>query len=264
MKLVTWNINSLRMRIAHVQRLVETRDPDVICFQETKVQDKQFPLADLQALGFAHVYFAGEKSYNGVAIASKQPFAQTEAWSWCGKEDKRHCMVTFESGLELHNFYIPAGGDEPDPEVNPKFAHKLQFLSEMTQWSQGLQDQDTKPRIIVGDFNIAPLVTDVWDHKKLKNVVSHTAIEIERLSLLQEAGQWHDAIRASIDPSEPCFTWWSYRAKDWQASNKGRRLDHIWASPAIAHKLENAEVVLAQRGGEKPSDHAPVLISVTQ
>jgi len=261
MKLVTWNINSVRIRLDHVRQLVEQANPDVICFQETKVRDDLFPLIDLQAMGFDHIHFAGEKSYNGVAILSKIPFEQTEVLSWCGREDKRHVGVRLVGGIDLHNFYIPAGGDEPDARVNPKFAHKLQFLDEMTDWC-ATTHQDGVKRIMVGDFNIAPLETDVWDHKKLKNIITHTEVEIDRLNKLQSAGHWVDAMRQHIQPDEKCFTWWSYRARDWRAANKGRRLDHVWVTPALQDCVKSCEVLLDLRGLEKPSDHAPALVEI--
>ena len=261
MKLVTWNINSVRIRMDHVKKLVDDYAPDVICFQETKVRDEQFPLIDLQSLGFDHIHFSGEKSYNGVAILSKIPFSNPQALSWCGREDKRHTSVVLDGGIELNNFYIPAGGNEPNAETNPKFAHKLQFLDEMTTWCAERADKGAK-RIMVGDFNIAPLETDVWDHKKLKNIITHTEIEINRLDKLQAAGHWIDAMRMHILPEEKCFTWWSYRARDWLASNKGRRLDHVWVTPALENGVKSCEVLLELRGQEKPSDHAPVLVEI--
>lgn len=263
MKLVTWNINSVRLRLDQLRLLSETVAPDVVCLQETKVRDALFPLEDIRSLGFSYVHFRGEKSYNGVCILSKRPFVETFALSWCGREDKRHVGVCFEDGLELHNFYIPAGGDEPDAAKNPKFAHKLQFLDEMTDWCrrQHLENPNSK-RIMVGDFNIAPLETDVWDHKKLKNIITHTQTERDRLNALQQSADWVDAMRTHIPPDEKCFTWWSYRARDWKAANKGRRLDHVWVSPALGSQTVRAKVLLELRGLEKPSDHAPVLVEM--
>lgn len=261
MKLVTWNINSVRIRLEQVKQLTDTYQPDVICLQETKVRDELFPLIELQAMGYDHVHYAGQKSYNGVAILSKIPFTNTDALSWCDKEDKRHTSVVLENGIELDNFYIPAGGDEPDAAINPKFAHKLQFLDEMTAWCKKRFKTGDR-RIIVGDFNIAPLETDVWDHKKLRKVITHTEIEIARLDKLQAAGSWIDAMRMIISADEKCFTWWSYRAKDWAAANKGRRLDHVWVTPALEHTVKSCEVLLDLRGLEKPSDHAPVLVEL--
>jgi exodeoxyribonuclease-3 len=260
MKLVTWNINSIRIRLAHVQQLVDHYDPDVICFQETKVRDEQFPQLELKAMGFDHILFSGEKSYNGVAILSKKPISLHETRSWCAREDKRHISVMLDGKIELHNFYIPAGGDDPDAEKNPKFAHKLQFLAELVDWSEDCVSRGGS-RIMVGDYNIAPLETDVWDHKKLKNIITHTEIEIIALDKIQKAGLWVDAMRHCIDPAEKCFTWWSYRAGDWQASNKGRRLDHVWVSSDLTDNIADCQVLLDLRGLEKPSDHAPVMVT---
>jgi exodeoxyribonuclease III len=259
MKLVTWNINSVRIRLEHIKHLCDSYDPDVICLQETKVRDELFPLLELQAMGFDHIHYAGQKSYNGVAILSKIPFSNPQNLIWCKTDDKRHASVILENGIELDNFYIPAGGDEPDASINPKFAQKLQFLDEMTAWcAQRIQPNDR--RIIVGDFNIAPLETDVWDHKKLRKIITHTEIEIDRLDKLQAAGAWLDAMRMMIEPNEKCFTWWSYRANDWQAANKGRRLDHVWVTKALESTVKSCKVLLDIRALEKPSDHAPVLV----
>ena len=114
---------------------------------------------------------------------------------------------------------------------------------------------------MVGDYNIAPLETDVWDHKKLKNIITHTEVEITALDKIQNAGKWVDAMRHCIDPAEKCFTWWSYRARDWQASNKGRRLDHVWVSSDLTDNIADCQVLLDLRGLEKPSDHAPVMVT---
>ena len=152
---------------------------------------------------------------------------------------------------------MPAGGDEPDPEVNDKFRHKMDFLAEMSQWGAA-RDQST-PAILVGDLNIAPLETDVWSHKQLLKVVSHTPVEVDALNHVQQSGGWRDIVREAIAPDVPLFTWWSYRSRDWAAANKGRRLDHIWATASAADRMKAATVIKEVRGWEKPSDHAPVL-----
>jgi len=201
MRIVTWNINSVRLRIGLLERLIAESDPDVLCLQETKVQDMHFPLLPLARLGYEHRLVHGMKSYNGVAILSRLPLKETGKMGWCEKEDCRHAFATLPGGVELHNYYIPAGGDIPDPEANPKFAHKLRFLSEIVAWWEGRQ----KPRrkaILLGDLNIAPLETDVWSHKALLDVVSHTPIEVEWLDKLQAAHGFIDAVRRFVPPSE--------------------------------------------------------------
>jgi len=259
MRLVTWNINSVRLRLPAIAKLVKEENPDVICLQETKVMDDLFPVADIEALGYRHLAYAGMKSYNGVAILSRIPFAKTEAKEWCSKSDCRHVSVTFESGVELHNFYVPAGGDVPDPEVNEKFAHKLKFLDEMAAWFSNMRS-NPGATILVGDLNIAPLETDVWSHKQLLKVVSHTAIEVEKLASVKETLNWVDAIRHFVSEEEHIYSWWSYRSRDWAASDRGRRLDHVWVTPTLEKDLKSASILREARSWEKPSDHVPVIV----
>ncbi len=259
MRLVTWNINSVRARLAHVEYLVETHNPDVICLQETKVTDNEFPLKIFNKLGYEHAAIAGQKSYNGVAIFSKLPFTAVESPLWCNKNDKRHIAAEFENGTVLHNFYIPAGGDVPDVEQNDKFAHKLSFMQEVTAWFTERKQADNK-FILVGDLNVAPLENDVWNHKQLLKVVSHTPIEVAHMDDMLASHDWVDAMREFVPATEQLYSWWSYRAKDWRAANKGRRLDHIWVTPALKPTLQSMSIDLDARGLEKPSDHAPVIM----
>lgn len=261
MKIISWNINSVRLRLPQVLRLLEEQQPDALCLQETKTPDEHFPLKALHKAGYASICIRGEKSYNGVAIISRIPFKETNQMSLGGNEQTRHISATLENGMEVHNLYIPAGGDEPDPEANPKFAHKLQFLEDLTVWSSS-QSADRK-QVILGDFNIAPLEHDVWSSKQLRKVVSHTDIEREKLETLKQAGGWIDSHREFTAHEEKLYSWWSYRARDWETSNRGRRLDHIWVSPALKSALKQTEILKAARGWEKPSDHAPIIAEFT-
>ncbi len=259
MRIVTWNINSIRIRLPSLKRVCEELNPDVICLQEIKVQTEAFPAKDLEALGYAHMLVRGMKAYNGVAILSRTPLLESRARDWCGKDDARHVAGDI-GGAELHNFYVPAGGDEPDPAINDKFAHKLDFLKEAAAWSRGLS-ADGK-HILVGDLNIAPLESDVWSHKQLLGVVSHTPVEVEGLGKWMSAHGWIDAVRAIIPEDQQLYSWWSYRNREWPGNNRGRRLDHIWISPALASKVTGAGVFADPRGWEKPSDHVPVWIDI--
>jgi exodeoxyribonuclease-3 len=255
----TWNINSVRLRIGLVRRFLAEQAPDVLCLQETKCPDANFPFAAFREAGYRHVEIHGQKGYHGVAIVSRLPLVAVDKRRFCGKEDARHIAATVEYGggpVTVHNLYIPAGGDEPDPEVNPKFAHKLSFLEELQTCMAAIA---TPRSILVGDLNVAPLETDVWSHKQLLRVVSHTPPETERFERARAAGSWVDLMRRFVPPEEKLFTWWSYRSPNWEASDRGRRLDHIWTSPDLAPEATRMQVLKDARSWERPSDHVPVL-----
>ena len=262
LRIATWNINSVRLRIDLVRRFVAGWSPDVLCLQETKTRDATFPKAELEALGYRHRLIHGMKSYNGVAILSRRPFTAGRRRRWCERADCRHLVARFEGGLELHNFYVPAGGDVPDPEANPKFAHKLRFLDEIGAWFAARPNDAKRPLMLLGDLNVAPLETDVWSHKQMLKVVSHTSIEVEKLMRAQASIGWVDAGRRFVPPEERLYSWWSYRARDWAASDRGRRLDHIWVTEPLAPALARAEIVKEARAWELPSDHVPVLVDI--
>ncbi len=259
-RIATWNVNSVRLRGDALARLVKERAPDVLCLQETKVADELFPADIFHELGYPHHLVFGQKAYHGVAIMSRLPLEAPSRGDWCGKGDARHAYARLPGGIELHNFYVPAGGDVPDPDENPKFEHKLSFLEEITSWFSG--DGSGTRQVLVGDLNIAPLETDVWSHKQLLKVVSHTPVEVEALDRLAGSRQWVDAVRHFIPPEEKLYSWWSYRARDWSAADKGRRLDHVWVTPDLKPALKGAEVLRDARGWDKPSDHAPVIVDI--
>ena len=264
MRLVSWNINSVRLRISSVIRFLEEEQPDVLCLQETKCLDDQFPRKAFEKAGYGHIALHGQKAYHGVATVARVPLEDPETIEFCGMGDARHVAVALPGGARLHNFYVPAGGDEPDPDANPKFRHKLDFLDEMTQlFRKGKKE----PRIVVGDLNIAPGEHDVWSHKQLLKIVSHTPIETDAMAALIKAGGFTDVARALADDEEKLFSWWSYRSKDWLASNRGRRLDHIWvnqplADAALAGGRDAFHIHQDVRGWEKPSDHAPIRLDL--
>lgn len=258
MRIATWNINSVRLRIDLVAKLAQSQRPDVICLQETKAQDVDFPLNKLKEMGYEHIIFRGEKSYNGVAIISKLPLVGVETQNIAGSGDSRHISAILPGDIEMHNFYIPAGGDIPDVGLNHKYKFKLEFVEYMDKWfSNNRKSQDKI--IILGDFNIAPHEHDVWSHKQLMNEVSHTEPEITRLNALQGGLGWVDIGRHFVPKDEKLYSWWSYRNKDWKKSNRGRRLDHIWVTPALEGQIKSHHVFSEARDWEKPSDHAPVI-----
>ena len=252
--LATWNINSVRLREEIVLRLLREEAPDILCLQECKSPVEKIPLEGFQALGYTHIVARGQKGYNGVAIISKLPITEAGAEDYAGLGHARHVAAKLENGVVIHNHYVPAGGDVADRDVNEKFGQKLDYLTDMRD---AYHAQKPEKSILVGDLNIAPREDDVWDHKALLKVVSHTPIEVEHFSDVMEAGHWADVTRNDI-PDGRLYSWWSYRAKDWDAADKGRRLDHIWATPDIANAAHGSRILRDARGWEKPSDHAPV------
>ncbi len=252
--LATWNINSVRLRAGLVARLLGEEAPDILCLQECKCPVDKLPLTDFAALGYTHAVARGQKGYNGVAVLSRVPIEDAGHRHFVGREDARHVAARLADGTVIHNLYIPAGGDIPDRAVNDKFGHKLDFLTELTDWFHGDRPERA---ILVGDLNIAPREDDVWSHKQLLKVVSHTPIEVARLTAMQEAGGWVDITRQDI-PEGPLYSWWSYRAPEWDTVDKGRRLDHIWATPDLAAAAGGSRILRGARGWEQPSDHAPV------
>ncbi len=263
LSIATWNINSVRLRIDLVSAFLEAERPDVLCLQEIKCIEGNFPAGAFRKLGYEHQVVHGQKGYHGVAVVSKLPLGEHVRRGFCGKDDARHVAVRIETGslpITLHNFYVPAGGDEPDPVKNDKFAHKLAFLEEMKGWLRGAETLG--PSILVGDLNVAPLEHDVWSHKQMLGVVSHTPVETELLEAVREAGGWIDAMRHFVPPEEKLYTWWSYRAADWEASNRGRRLDHVWVTPPLKARLLSLDVKRAARGWNRPSDHVPVILTL--
>ncbi len=252
--LATWNINSVRLRQGIVAQLMTEEAPDVLCLQECKSPVDKIPAEVFHALGYIHMVARGQKGYNGVAIFSKIPMQEAGSHEFAGLDHARHIAGTLENGVTIHNFYVPAGGDIPDRELNIKFGQKLDYLTDMRDW---VRKEKPQKSILVGDLNIAPREDDVWSHKQLLKVVSHTPIEVEHLAETQDAGKWVDITRKDI-PDGPLFSWWSYRSPDWDAADKGRRLDHVWATPDIANAGHSSRVARHVRGWEKPSDHAPV------
>lgn len=259
LKIASWNINSVRFRREIVERFLREERPDVLCLQETKANNDVFPHDLFVPLGYAYRATNGQPMHHGVATLSRIPFTDDLRHDWQDNGEARHIGVRLTegrfAGLRIENVYVPAGGDVPDRSVNPKFGQKLDFIDRMTRWSAGVRDQT----VIVGDFNIAPLECDVWNHKALLDVVSHTPVEVAALDELQAAGKWIDLGRHFYPAPSRLHTWWSYRAKDWAASDRGRRLDHMWATEDIAAKAIAHRVHETCRSWNKPSDHVPLV-----
>jgi exodeoxyribonuclease-3 len=255
--IASWNINSVRLRIDQVVRFAREERPDVLCLQEIKCQAHQFPARALAELGYVHQAIHGQKGYHGVATVSRIPFGEFSRHDWQDNGEARHVGVELHGagkGLVLENVYIPAGGDIPDREANPKFGQKLDFIERMCRWAEAID----RPTLLVGDFNIAPLECDVYDHKALLKVVSHTPIEVESLGRFRDTHGWEDLGRKLIPAPGRNYSWWSYRSF-WRQKDQGRRLDHIWASPDLAPQARGYRFVEATRRWEQPSDHVPIV-----
>jgi exodeoxyribonuclease-3 len=258
MKITTWNVNSIRSRLEPASSVIEAIQPDILCLQETKVTDDLFPYDFFKAQGYVHNLVRGQISYNGVAILSRIPFVVQEHIAF--KNEARHLAITIRD-LEIHNFYVPSGGEIPDVALNQKFADKLEFVDNMSAWFRGNRKPNDKI-IILGDLNIAPLDNDVWSHRQLINEISHTPIEIEKYGHLQKSLEFFDAHRHFTPEDKKLYSWWSYRNRDWRKSNRGRRLDHILMTEPLKKHLLLAEIFQDSRDYARPSDHVPVSIKI--
>jgi exodeoxyribonuclease-3 len=255
LKIASWNINSVRARAEIVEKFLIEERPDILCLQETKVRDSEFPKALFHKLGYDHLIICGQPMHHGVAIVSRIPIHEEDRHDWQANGEARHVGVRLDCGIRLENVYVPAGGDLPDRDANAKFGQKLDFIDRMTRWSEAC----AVPTILVGDLNIAPLECDVWNHRQLLNVVSHTPIEVEALSQLQQSNGWTDLGRHFHPAPQRLHTWWSYRSPDWTVNDRGRRLDHMWATADVAPLATSHRVFEPCRNWTRPSDHVPLM-----
>lgn len=259
--LVTWNINSVRLRMEQVAQFLSLASPEMICLQEIKCQESEFPYEAFVAAGYPHILVTGQKGWHGVALASKVPFETIGSPPFCRRGEARAQAVRIH-GIEIWNFYIPAGGDVPDRLSNDKFDHKLEFYERMSEHL--FQRAKDHPLLICGDLNIAPGEFDVWSHRQMLRVVSHTPAEIAAFGAFMDAGQLHDPFRVTYPDPQKIFTWWSYRAADFRKSNRGLRLDHVLLNPGLMAKITgsiDAKIHDTVREWDRPSDHAPIQVS---
>jgi exodeoxyribonuclease-3 len=260
LRLCTWNVNSIRLRAAQAAKFVAEQAPDVLCLQEIKCREGEFPRQAFVDMGLPHLKIAGQKGWHGVAIASRLPLEDAPPLDVC-REGHARCVGATVAGVEVHNFYVPAGGDVPDRAENPKFDHKLHFFETLTA---ELSRRDPKaPLAIVGDLNVAPGEHDVWNHRYMSKVVSHTPVEIEAFGKMVGALGFIDLPRETTPVPEKLASWWSYRAADFRKSNRGLRLDHILVTPGLREAAFRLGCAAARihddvRAWERPSDHAPV------
>ncbi len=264
LKIASWNINSVRLRAQTIVKFLKQWQPDVLTLQETKCPEGQFPSSVFAEAGYPYFAERGQSGHHGVGIISRIPFTDCYSKQFCGKDDARHVSIKLDipEKVTVHSFYVPAGGDVADVNENEKFKHKMEFLDQLEKWQTEKHIKTTGSSILTGDLNIAPHENDVWSHKQLLKVVSHTPIELEKLEAVRRAGNWLDVLRDFADDDEKLYSWWSYRSKDWQKSNRGRRLDHIWLDESLKGKCISTDIAKQVRGWEKPSDHVPILATL--
>jgi exodeoxyribonuclease-3 len=260
LRIASWNINSVRLRADHVARFVQRQAPDVVCLQEIKCREAEFPVQAFADAGLPYLKISGQKGWHGVAIASALPLEDAPTLAVC-REGHARCVSAMVGGVEIQNFYVPAGGDTPDRILNPKFDHKLDFLERLT--AEMRRRHPKAPLVIAGDLNVAPGEHDVWNHRFMSRIVSHTPAEVEAMEALRASLGFIDLTRAATPEPVKLFSWWSYRAADFRLSNRGLRLDHIWISPGLDEASRRSGGAAARvhdevRAWERPSDHAPI------
>ncbi len=254
MKIATWNVNSLRVRLPHLLAWLDAEKPDIVALQETKTVDEDFPLAEIQAAGYQAV-FSGQKSYNGVALLSRHTPADTVR-DIAGLDDaQRRLLAASYNGLRVINLYVPNGSSVG----SDKYVYKLSWLEKVCAWIQQQLGRH-EHLIVLGDFNIAPEDRDVHDPAAWQGQVLVSDAERAAFRQLQDSGLL-DCFRL-FDQQAAVFSWWDYRAGGFRR-NHGLRIDHILISPALRALCTSCRIDTAPRKLERPSDHAPVLAEFT-
>jgi exodeoxyribonuclease-3 len=253
--LVSWNVNSLRARLDAVLRWVKANKPDVLCLQETKVPDDQFPLDEFTYLGY-HEALYGQKTYNGVAILSKLPLQDVVRGFDGGSDgEQKRLIAATVAGIRFVNAYVPNGSEVG----SDKFAYKLDFLGQLARYL-GERHTPSEPLALVGDFNVATEERDVFDPEEMKDQVCFHPQEQEALAQVFAWG-FEDLFRR-YESGAGHYSWWDYRQAGF-ARNRGLRIDHIWTSPPLAERSTKCWIDKAERAKDKASDHAPVLATFT-
>lgn len=250
MKIATWNVNSLRVRLPHLLQWLAANQPDIVALQETKVVDEQFPQAELSAAGY-HAVFAGQKTYNGVAILSKSPATEVISDIPTLDDPQRRILAATIQGIRVVNLYV-VNGSEVGSE---KYAYKLDWLTKVTAWLQ-IQAATYPQLVVLGDFNIAPADADVHNPKTWQGKILCSEPERDALSRIQALGV-ADCFRL-FEQTDKSFSWWDYRGGGFRR-NQGLRIDLILASTALAERCERCVIDKEPRTWEQPSDHTPVI-----
>lgn len=250
MKIATWNINSLNVRLPQVLTWLAAEQPDVLALQETKLPDEKFPRAEIEAAGYYSVY-AGQKTYNGVALLSREPVQDVVSGIPGFDDVQKRVLAATVGGIRVIDLYVP-NGESVDSD---KYRYKLNWLDALTVWIR--QELAAHPQVVVlGDFNIAPESRDVHDPERWKEKVLCSTPEREAFRKLLETGLC-DTFRLFEQP-EKIFSWWDYRMQGFRR-NHGLRIDHVLASDAMCKRCTSSRIDKAPRANERPSDHAPAM-----
>ncbi len=255
MKIATWNVNSLKVRIGHLLEWLARQRPDVVCIQETKLEDAKFPLAELEAAGYRSAY-AGQKTYNGVAILAREPLAAVDSGIPGFADEQKRVLSASVAGTRVVCAYVPNGQSiESD-----KYRYKLEWLAAFEHWLGA--ELKAHPRLaVLGDYNIAPEDRDVHDPQAWEGQVLCSAPERAAFARLLDLGL-KDGFRL-FDQPERSFTWWDYRMNAFRRK-LGLRIDHILLSPDLAARCAGCTIDLEPRRLERPSDHAPVIAEIAE
>ena len=254
MKIATWNVNSLKVRLPHVLDWLATNQPDVLCLQELKMEDKGFPVAELEAAGY-HSAYSGQKTYNGVAILSRRPPSDICVGIPGFDDEQSRVLCATIAGVRVIGAYFP-NGQEPGSD---KFAYKMRWLDALREWVR--DEMATHPQLVLmGDYNITFDDADVWDPVGLHETIHCTTEERNQLKSLIGLGL-HDAHRLFEHPPKT-FSWWDYRMLGFQ-KNRGLRIDHILVTDSLKARATACEIDRAPRKNPQPSDHAPVVLTLS-
>jgi exodeoxyribonuclease-3 len=252
-RIATWNVNSLRVRLPHLLDWLADAKPDVACLQETKTEDANFPVAELRAAGYESVY-CGQKSYNGVAILARSPITEVAHGIPDFVDDPKRCIAGTVNGIRVVCLYAPTG-EAPGTE---KYAYKLRWYEALERWMQRAV-RETPELAVLGDMNVAPEDRDVHNPKRWEGKIHVSEPERAALRKVVEVGL-ADAFRLFPQP-EKSFSWWDYRLNAFQRG-WGLRIDHILLAPALAAKCTSCTIDVEPRKRERPSDHAPVIAEI--
>ena len=253
MRLGSWNVNSLRVRLPHLLDWLRDAQPDVACLQETKTEDANFPLSEVRDAGY-HAVYCGQRAYNGVAILARSPITEVQHGIPEFADDPKRCIAATVSGIRIVCLYAP-NGEAPGTD---KYAYKLRWYEALARWMSQLLPR-TPELAVLGDMNVAPEDRDVHDPKRWAGKIHVSEPERAALRTVLSTGVV-DAFRLFEQP-ERLYSWWDYRLRAFER-NWGLRIDLALLAPALAKRCTGCTIDLAPRKRERPSDHAPVLVEL--